>query len=87
MFVIVVYDVQSVRVAKVKKICHPYLFWVQRSTFEGNLSRKQVQALKKSLEDVIHPDHDQVKMYIIQQDTAVQTEVLGCPDQPEPFMF
>ncbi|MGA8941484.1 MAG: CRISPR-associated endonuclease Cas2 [Thermoactinomyces sp.] len=87
MFVIVVYDVEAVRVAKVKKICQQYLFWVQRSTFEGNLSPKQLQELKNRIKEIVRPEHDQVKIYIIQQEDALQTLTLGYTNNPEQFIF
>lgn len=87
MFVIIVYDVESSRGAKVKKICHQYLFWVQRSTFEGNLSPKQLIELKIRIKKVIHPGQDQVKFYIIQKKDSVQTLTLGSSNDTEPFLF
>lgn len=43
MFVILVYDVDQKRVAKVLKKCREYLFWVQNSVFEGELTEMKLR--------------------------------------------
>ena len=42
MFVIMVYDVNQKRVAKVLKIARKYLNWVQNSVFGGRNNRRQI---------------------------------------------
>jgi len=49
MYVIMVYDVNEKRVAKVLRICRKYLRHVQRSVFEGKLTEKQLSDLKEEL--------------------------------------
>ena len=49
MFVILVYDVEQKRVAKVLKKCREYLFWVQNSVFEGELTEMKLRQLRENL--------------------------------------
>lgn len=63
MFVILVYDVNVKRVAKVRKICKKYLHPVQRSVFEGDLTGQKLNFLKRELEQVISSKQDTVCIY------------------------
>ena len=38
MYVILVYDVDQKRTAKMLKLCRRYLSWIQNSVFEGEIS-------------------------------------------------
>ena len=46
MFVIMVYDVNQKRVAKVLKIARKYLNWVQNSVLEGEITDAKYEKLK-----------------------------------------
>jgi CRISPR-associated protein Cas2 len=54
MFVILVYDVNQKRVAKVLKIARKYLTWVQNSVLEGEISEANLKKLKKELAIPLH---------------------------------
>ena len=58
MFVILVYDVDQKRVAKVLKKCREYLFWVQNSVFEGELTEMKLGQLKRELKAIIDDGYD-----------------------------
>lgn len=53
MFVILVYDVGQKRVAKALKTCRKYLYWVQNSVFEGDITEANLTKLKIELLNVI----------------------------------
>ncbi|PWI57015.1 CRISPR-associated endonuclease Cas2 [Sulfoacidibacillus thermotolerans] len=63
MFVIVVYDVQVKRVAKVLKVCRKYLYWVQNSVLEGEITLADFEELKRDLKRIISPETDSVLFY------------------------
>ena len=46
MFVIMVYNVGEKRVSKVLKKSRKYLYWVQNSVFEGDISPAKLKKLK-----------------------------------------
>jgi CRISPR-associated protein Cas2 len=54
MFVVLVYDVDVKRVAKVLKKCREYLYWVQNSVFEGEITLGRLKRLKKELLSLIN---------------------------------
>ena len=45
MYVILVYDVDQKRTAKMLKLCRRYLSWLQNSVFEGEISEVQLKQL------------------------------------------
>ena len=55
MYVILVYDVDQKRTAKMLKLCRRYLSWIQNSVFEGEISEVQLKQLaleaKRIMED------------------------------------
>ncbi|MFS8540807.1 MAG: CRISPR-associated endonuclease Cas2 [Tissierellales bacterium] len=63
MFVILVYDIEEKRVAKVLKACRKYLYWVQNSVFEGEISESNLTKLKLELSQIIDKDKDSVIIY------------------------
>lgn len=64
MFVIEVYDVNQKRVAKVLKISRKYLYWVQNSVLEGEISDANFKKLKSELKKVISKEEDSLLFYV-----------------------
>lgn len=64
MFVIMVYDVNTKRVAKVLKVSRRYLSWVQNSVFEGDITPGKLNALKDELGRIIDDSEDSILFYI-----------------------
>jgi len=77
MFVILVYDVDQKRVAKVLKKCREYLFWVQNSVFEGELTGMKLRQLKRELKAIIDDEYDSVIIYKLESTRYSSREVLG----------
>ena len=79
------YDVNVERVVKVLKVGRRYLTWVQNSVLEGELTQAQFEHLKAEIREVIDPDSDAVRFYIIKRNACVVKEFLGTtknePDQ------
>lgn len=63
LFIILVYDINIKRVAKVRKICKKYLHPIQRSVFEGELTGHKLEQLKSELQNIIQPKADTVCIY------------------------
>ncbi len=63
MFVIMVYDVNVKRVAKVLKVSRRYLSRVQNSVFEGDITTGKLNALKFELGKIINEAEDSVLFY------------------------
>ena len=63
MFVILVYDVNQKRVAKVLKTARKYLNWVQNSVLEGEITEANLKKLKKELAMVMNLEEDSAIIY------------------------
>lgn len=77
MFVIVVYDVGEKRVGKILKICRKYLYWVQNSVLEGELSEADFLSLKVELSSKIDRREDSVLFYKFRTQRYTSREEIG----------
>lgn len=77
MFVILVYDIQKKRVAKVMKICRKYLRHVQNSVFEGVLAEARLRELQKEVKSAIDCDKDSVQLYTTNWPQHMVKEQIG----------
>lgn len=77
MFIILVYDINEKRVAKVLKKCRSYLSWVQNSVFEGEISKANFHKLKTELQSMINPDEDSVIIYILRTTRYYDRQIIG----------
>jgi len=77
MFVILVYDIDTKRVAKALKICRQYLDWVQNSVFEGEITQGKLECLKSDLNHIIKEEEDSVLIFEFDSTKYYKKEVLG----------
>lgn len=77
MKVILVYDINEKRVAKVLKTCRKYLNWVQNSVLEGEISEAKLLKLKNELKGIINEDEDSVIIYTFRTAWYSNREVMG----------
>lgn len=87
MFVILVYDFDKRRVSKALKIARKYLYWVQNSVFEGEISEANYVKLKAELEDIIDPDVDSVIFYTFRTQKYSKREEFGLKKGGEEFIL
>lgn len=78
MFIILVYDVNEKRVSKALKICRKYLFWVQNSVFEGEITQAGLMRLYKELQRAIQEKEDSVVIYTFESKDYTSVQILGC---------
>lgn len=76
-YVIIVYDVEQARVAKVCQFLRRYLTWVQNSAFEGELTPAQLKRVCQGLKAIIDPDYDSVYIYQLPHGDVLQKQILG----------
>lgn len=72
-----VYDVNQKRVAKVLKKGRKYLYWVQNSVLEGEISEANFKKLKMELEKIINEDEDSVIFYTFRTTKYSKRESMG----------
>ena len=77
MYVIVVYDIDVKRVAKVCKCLRQWLNWVQNSVFEGDVTPAKLRQIKGALSEIIEADQDSVLFYVVPSGTKMNREVMG----------
>jgi len=77
MQVILVYDINEKRVAKVLKTCRKYLYWVQNSVFEGEITEAKLEKLKSELRKIIDETEDSVILYTFQTAWYSRREIIG----------
>ncbi|GAB5047039.1 CRISPR-associated endonuclease Cas2 [Thermodesulfovibrio sp. TK110] len=77
MKVILVYDINEKRVAKVLKTCRKYLNWVQNSVFEGEITEAKLVKLKMELKKIINEEEDSVIIYTFRSAWYTNRETIG----------
>ena len=87
MYVIIVYDVEVKRVAKVCKFLREYLHWVQNSVFEGELTDGKFKEMQIGLKKRIKADKDSVLFYKLRANYDVEKEAMGVEKSvPQSFL-
>ena len=76
MYIILVYDINTDRVAKMLKLCRRYLNWIQNSVFEGELTEVQVKALKAEARAVMEKG-DSLIIFSSRDQRWLEKEVIG----------
>jgi CRISPR-associated protein Cas2 len=77
MFIILVYDVAQKRVSKVLKTARKYLYWVQNSVLEGELTEAQYEKLKHELNGIIKKEYDSLIFYALRTTKYSERELIG----------
>ena len=82
MYVIIVYDVEQKRVAKVCKFLRRYLIWVQNSVFEGEITNAKFKELKIRLKNIIKKEKDSILFYCLKDQKFLNRTVMGLDKNP-----
>lgn len=81
-YVVIVYDIKVERVNKVKSFLRMYLFWVQNSVFEGDLTESEFRIIIEGLNDIIDEEEDSIIIYKMMMEESFNREVLGIEKNP-----
>ncbi len=82
MYIILVYDIESNRVAKVCKYLRQHLNWIQNSVFEGQLTKAQLKRVKLGLAAITDPKKDSIIIYQLRDARWINKEVMGVDKNP-----
>ena len=82
MYIILVYDIQVERVAKVCKYLRQHLNWIQNSVFEGQLTKAQLARVKSGLAARTNPEYDSIIVYQLRDARWMNKEVIGIDKNP-----
>lgn len=77
MYVIITYDVNQKRVAKVHKLLKQYLIWIQNSVFEGEIAEGKLKKLKKDINKIIKKEEDSVIYFQTYNNKYLKKQVVG----------
>jgi len=77
MYLIVVYDIEVERIDKVRAALRRYLFWVQNSVFEGELTESSYKAMIREVKTLIKKDYDSVIIYRLNSPKTMKRTVIG----------
>lgn len=81
------YDVNEKRVNKVLKTCRKYLYWVQNSVLEGEISEAKFEKLKMELNKIIDKEEDSIIFYILRTTKYSERETMGIKKGGEDTIF
>jgi CRISPR-associated protein Cas2 len=77
MYVILVYDMNEKRVAKMLKLCRRYLNWIQNSVFEGEITEVKLKELLIKAKELMQLDEDSVIIFKTRQERWLEKEIVG----------
>lgn len=77
MYIILVYDIEEKRVAKMLKLCRRYLNWIQNSVFEGELSDVKLKELLHEAGKIMNKEKDSIILFKSRQEKWIEKMVMG----------
>lgn len=87
MYIIIVYDINVDRVNKVKSFLRQYLFWIQNSVFEGEVTDSEFELIYNGLMEIIDENVDSIIVYKLRMAELLNREVLGIEKSPIEEIF
>ena len=88
MKVILVYDIATEepkdqqRLNKLRKIIRRYITHVQKSVFEGELTKSKLERMKSEILRVVDRERDSVIIYVLEDNAKYERQLLT--DAPDP---
>ena len=76
MYAILVYDVGEERIEKVRKFLRQYMYWIQNSVFEGEISEYELKIIQQNVSKMID-ENDSVLIYIFRSEKEFKKLVIG----------
>ena len=77
MYVIICYDVGVERINRLRSFLRRYLYWVQNSVFEGELTPSEFKKIDMEIKKIIDPKRDSVVIYRFRDSKLVKRIVIG----------
>jgi len=77
MYLVVVYDISEKRVNTVCKFLRTYLYWIQNSVFEGEVTDANFEKIKAELRKIIDEKEDSIIFFKFPSKVNVDKEILG----------
>ncbi|NWF94537.1 MAG: CRISPR-associated endonuclease Cas2 [Candidatus Thorarchaeota archaeon] len=77
MYVVLVYDIDVTRIDKVRNLLKRYLFWIQNSVFEGEISDSSFKAMTQEVKALIDTNYDSIVIYIMKSQASAKRQIIG----------
>jgi CRISPR-associated protein Cas2 len=77
MYIILVYDVEEKRVAKMLKLCRRYMNWIQNSVFEGEMTEVKLKELLAEAGKKMDKEKDSLIIFKSRESKWLEKEVIG----------
>jgi len=77
MYLVVVYDISEKRVNTVCKFLRTYLYWIQNSVFEGEVTDANFEKIHAKLKKIINEKEDSVIFFKMPSEKNMEKEILG----------
>ncbi len=77
MYIILCYDVNKKRLAKMRKVCLKFLKYSQRSVYEGEISQAKLRRLKSEIQKIIDVNKDEVIIYQMESVKFAKKDKIG----------
>ncbi len=77
MYVLIAYDVDAKRVAKVHKVLKKYLTWTQNSLFEGEITEGLLKQCMAEIATKANPAVDSIYVYRIANPKHIKKVIYG----------
>ncbi|GGM75422.1 CRISPR-associated protein Cas2 [Thermogymnomonas acidicola] len=77
MFVVLVYDVNASKDARISKICKPYLLHIQNSVFMGDITLGNLRILLDKLKGEIDRESEVLDIFILRSRKTVRRITIG----------
>lgn len=77
MYIIVVYDIEEKRVAKMLKLCRRYLNWIQNSVFEGEITNAKLKELIHEARQIMNEERDSLIIFKSREEKWLEKQIVG----------
>ena len=77
MYIILVYDIEVKRVAKVLKLCRRYLNWIQNSVFEGEITNAKLKELIHEARNIMDEENDSLIIFKSREEKWLEKQIVG----------
>ena len=77
MYVILVYDMDQKRVAKMLKLCRQYLNWIQNSVFEGEITEVKLKELLHRAKEIMNVEYDSIIVFKSRNEKWLEKQIVG----------
>ena len=77
MYIILVYDIEEKRVAKMLKLCRRYLNWIQNSVFEGEITNVKLKELIHEARHIMNEEKDSLIIFKSREEKWLEKQVVG----------